>query len=84
MQKIRDPTLAVQCKRIRVRAPFTTKSEAACGPERLKLEIDRSIDLLEICLQQFGSDMKLWRKNDSDLEPIRSYPRYQKLLELAA
>jgi adenylate cyclase len=46
-------------------------------------EFDGAIDLLEICLQQFGSDMKLWFKTDSDLDPIRTHPRYQKLLELA-
>jgi adenylate cyclase len=46
-------------------------------------EFDRAIDLLETCLQHMGSDMKLWFKNDSDLDPIRSHPRYQKLLELA-
>src|SRR5262245_58095630 len=32
---------------------------AACTYSLLG-EIDRSIDLLEICLPQFGSDMKLW------------------------
>ncbi len=47
-------------------------------------EIDRAIDLLEICLLQVGRDFKLWFKNDSDLDPIRNHPRYQKLLELAA
>jgi adenylate cyclase len=55
---------------------------AACTYSLLG-EIDRSVDLLEVCLQQFGSDMKLWFQNDSDLEPVRSHPRYQKLLELA-
>lgn len=42
-----------------------------------RYEIDRSIDLLEVCLQQFGIEMKLWFKNDSDLDPIRNHPRYQ-------
>jgi adenylate cyclase len=55
---------------------------AACTYSLLG-EIDRAIDLLEICLQQLGGDMKLWMKNDSDLDPIRNHPRYQKLLELA-
>ncbi len=54
---------------------------AACTYSLLG-EIDRAIDLLEICLQQVASDFKLWFKNDSDLDPIRSHPRYQKLLEL--
>ncbi|MFD1985884.1 TPR end-of-group domain-containing protein [Mesorhizobium newzealandense] len=55
---------------------------AACTYSQLG-EINRAIELLEICLQQFGSDMKLWVKNDSDLDPIRNHPLYQKLLELA-
>ena len=55
---------------------------AACTYSLLG-EIDQAIDLLETCLQQVGSDFKLWFKNDSDLDPIRNHPRYQKLLELA-
>ncbi len=55
---------------------------AACTYSLLG-EIDRAIDLLEVCLQQVGADMKLWFKNDFDLDPIRTHPRYQKLLELA-
>jgi adenylate cyclase len=55
---------------------------AACTYSLLG-EIDRSIDLLEICLQQVGSgEMKLWIKNDSDLDPIRTHPRYKDLLKL--
>ena len=54
---------------------------AACTYSLLG-EIDRSFDLLEICLQQFGSDMKLWFRHDSDLDPLRAHPRYQRLLEL--
>ena len=46
-------------------------------------ELDRAIDLLEIWLQQVGSDAKLWFGNDSDFDPIRTHPRYQTLLELA-
>ncbi len=55
---------------------------AACTYSQLG-ESDRAIDLLEMCLQQVGRDFKLWFKNDSDLDPIRAHPRYQKLLELA-
>ena len=54
---------------------------AACTYSQLG-EIDRAIDLLEICLQHVGADFKLWFKNDSDLDPIRTHPSYQKLLEL--
>ena len=59
-----------------------TRYNAACTYSLLG-EIDQSIDLLETCMQQLGSDMKLWFKNDSDLDPIRKHPRYHKLLELA-
>jgi adenylate cyclase len=55
---------------------------AACTYSQLG-EIDRAIELLEICVQHFGSDMKLWFTKDSDLDPVRNHPRYQKLLELA-
>jgi adenylate cyclase len=46
-------------------------------------ESDRAIDLLESVLQLVGPDMKLWFKNDSDLDPIRTHPRFQGLLALA-
>jgi len=55
---------------------------AACTYSLLG-ESDRAIDLLESCVQQVASDMKLWLKNDSDLDPIRTHPRYQRLLQLA-
>jgi adenylate cyclase len=54
---------------------------AACTYSMLG-ETDRAIDLLEICLKQFEGDFKLWFKNDADLNPIRTHPRYQRLLEL--
>jgi len=37
---------------------------------------------MEMWLPHVGPDQKLWFKNDSDLDPIRNHPRYQKLLEL--
>ncbi|MBD9638749.1 tetratricopeptide repeat protein [Ensifer sp. ENS07] len=45
-------------------------------------EPDHAIDLLEPYLQKVGPHMKSWFKNDSDFDPIRSHPRYAKLLEL--
>ena len=44
---------------------------------------DRAIDLLEMWLPKVGPDQKLWIAKDSDLDPIRDHPRYQKLLKLA-
>ncbi len=46
-------------------------------------EIDRAIDLLEIWLPKVGPDQKLWFAKDSDLDPLRNHPRFQKLLEIA-
>ena len=55
---------------------------AACTYAQLG-ESDRAIDLLETCMQRLGTNQKLWLKNDSDLDPIRNHPRYQRLIELA-
>lgn len=44
---------------------------------------ERAIDLLEIWLPKVGPDQKLWMANDTDLDPIRNHPRFQKLLEIA-
>ncbi len=44
-------------------------------------DLDLAIDLLEKVLPDRSSKQILWFKNDSDLDPIRSHPRYQKLLE---
>ncbi|KQV66358.1 adenylate/guanylate cyclase domain-containing protein [Rhizobium sp. Root1220] len=46
-------------------------------------EIDRAIDLLEVWMPQIGAEMRLWFKNDSDLDSIRSHPRYSRLVELS-
>ncbi len=53
---------------------------AACVYAHLG-EVDRAIDLLEVWIGQTGIDFKRWFQNDSDLDPIRDHPRYQKLLE---
>jgi adenylate cyclase len=59
-----------------------TRYNAACVYALLG-EPDRAIDLPELYLRQVGPDLKLWFKNDSDLDAIRSHPRYARLLELA-
>jgi adenylate cyclase len=55
---------------------------AACTYSLLG-EADRAIDLLEISLQQFAPERRLWIEKDSDLDPIRTHPRYRSLLQLA-
>jgi adenylate cyclase len=43
----------------------------------------RAFDLLERILPHAGHELKHgWIKNDSDLDPLRDHPRYQKILEL--
>ena len=55
---------------------------AACTYSQLG-EVERAIDVLETWLPQVGVDMKHWFKNDSDLDPIRTHPRYYRLIELS-
>ncbi len=55
---------------------------AACTYAQLG-EIERAIDMLERWLPEVGLDMKLWFRNDSDLDPIREHQRYARLLELS-
>jgi adenylate cyclase len=47
-------------------------------------DIDRAFDLLERLLPHAGHELKHgWIKHDSDLDPLRQHPRFQKVLELA-
>ena len=63
-------------------ADVITRYNAACTYAQLG-EADRAIDLLENLLQEPGPRFKAWFKNDSDLDAIRTHPRYGRLLELA-
>ena len=45
-------------------------------------ETDQAFDILEKVLPGFAEEFYKWFKNDSDLDPIRSHPRYEKLLRL--
>ena len=60
--------------------PSSVWYNVACAYSQLG-EVDRAIDLLEIWLPQVGPDQRRWFKNDRDLDPIRSHPRFQKLFE---
>ncbi len=51
----------------------------ACGYTKLG-ELDLAFDLLERCLLEATPEMKKWMKHDSDLDGLRSQPRYKKLL----
>ncbi len=46
-------------------------------------DIERAFDLLERLLPHAGHELRRgWIKHDSSLDPLRSHPRYQKILEL--
>ena len=45
-------------------------------------EHERAIDLLVQLLSGATHETKRWVKHDSDLDPIRSHPRFAKVLEL--
>jgi adenylate cyclase len=60
---------------------FTVQYNVACGYTKLG-ELDLAFDLLEGSLSHATPEMKKWMKHDSDLDGLRSHPRYQKLLEL--
>jgi adenylate cyclase len=61
-----------------------TQYNAACVYSLLG-ETDAAFDLLERSLPLASHEFKMgWIKHDSDLDPLRSHPRYQKILELIA
>ena len=56
---------------------------AACVYSRLG-DIDAALDLLERCLPKLGHEKVNWSKYDAELDPVRSHPRYQKIMEQSA
>jgi adenylate cyclase len=55
---------------------------AACIYTKLG-DIERAFDVLERVIPHGGHELKAgWIQHDSDLDPLRSHPRYQKILEL--
>jgi len=46
-------------------------------------DIDQAFDLLERLLPNAGHELRRgWIKHDSDLDPLRSHPRFQKILDV--
>ena len=46
-------------------------------------DTDQALDLLERLIPNAGHELRRgWIKNDSDLDPLRSHPRFQKILEI--
>jgi adenylate cyclase len=59
-----------------------TQYNAACVYSQLG-DIESAFDLLERLLPHAGHELRRgWIKHDSDLDPLRSHPRFQKVLEL--
>jgi adenylate cyclase len=59
-----------------------TQYNAACVYTSLG-DVERAFDLLERLLPHAGHELRRgWIKHDSSLDPLRSHPRYQKILEL--
>ena len=58
-----------------------TQYNVACGYARLG-DFEPAFDLLERLLPHANHETKSWVKVDSDLDALRSLPRYQKLQEL--
>ena len=55
---------------------------AACVYANLG-DIEQALDVLERVLPHAGYELKHgWIRHDSDLDPLRSHPRFQKILEL--
>ncbi len=57
-----------------------TLYNTACVYARLG-DTDLALDLLERSLPHSGPELGVWIKHDSSLDPLRSHPRFQKLLE---
>jgi adenylate cyclase len=58
-----------------------TQYNVACVYTRLG-DIERAFDLLERLLPHANHETKAWIRHDSDFDPLRSHPRYQKVIEL--
>jgi adenylate cyclase len=58
-----------------------TQYNAACIYARLG-DTDTAFDLLERLLPHANHETKAWIKHDSDFDPLRNHPRYQRVLEL--
>src|SRR6266403_639371 len=57
-----------------------TQYNAACIYARLG-EAEAAFDLLEHFIPHANHENKAWIKHDSDFDPLRDHPRYQKILE---
>jgi adenylate cyclase len=56
-----------------------TLYNCACAYSKLG-DVDTALDLLEQVLQRGSSNYKEWMAHDSDMDPLRNHPRFQKLI----
>lgn len=58
-------------------------TDARTDPSSVALgDTGAAFDLLERLLPHANHETKAWIKHDSDFDPLRQQPRYQKILEL--
>ena len=43
-------------------------------------EVEQALDCLENCLVKVGNISREWLEHDSDMDGIRSHPRYQEII----
>ncbi|MBA2435104.1 MAG: adenylate/guanylate cyclase domain-containing protein, partial [Chthoniobacterales bacterium] len=59
---------------------INTLYNCACGYAKLG-ESEAALDLLEQVVQRGAAGYRSWMVHDSDMDPLRSHPRFQQLLE---
>src|ERR1700682_2589494 len=59
-----------------------TQYNVACSYAILG-DLDAALDTLEQASPRWGPELINWAKHDSDFDPIRNHPRFQKVLEAA-
>ncbi len=57
------------------------KYNAACMWSQIG-EVERALDMFQVWASHVGPENKIWMQRDPDLDPIRTHPRYPKLLDL--
>ena len=59
-----------------------TQYNVACIHSQLG-DLDQALDLLERLIPNAGQELKRgWIQHDSDLDPLRNHPRFQKIMEM--
>src|ERR1700737_2890041 len=59
-----------------------TQYNVACGYSNLG-DLEAALDTIEHAIPRWGLELVNWARHDSDFDPLRNYPRFQKLLDAA-